>query len=366
MIRILQVVSDLDINSGALMVVMNYYRHIDRNKIQFDFIYFYEIEDDKMTHKEEIHSLGGRYYFIGKPKLSKQYQNKVKNYFDNHKGEYMAIHCHPIWAAEIFAPEAKKAGIKHVIQHSHSTKLGNNKLSIIRNRILMKGIDYFATDYAACSQEAAALLGKREVNIFRNAIDCQRFSFDQKERERIRKELIVDDDTILVGHVGRFTAEKNHLFLVDVFKEIVSQKKNFRLVLVGDGPLREQVQQYVLSIPVLNNRVFFLGRRSDIPSILSACDLFVLPSKYEGVPFAAIEAQAEGLHTVLSDCITKSIETKLTSYISLNVDLNDWAATIIEESKKNEDRNDQSAIINLGYDISVEAKKMEKYYEALV
>ena len=156
--RILHVVSSLNVNSGMMSVIMNYYRHIERKKIQFDFLYLFEIEN---TYKEEIEALGGKCYYIGNPKSIFSYMLKINNFFYSHKNVYNAIHCHPIYSSIMFGFFAKKNGIKRVIAHSHSTQYSDKKNSRIRNKFLINFITFFATDYVACTKEAANLFGKK-------------------------------------------------------------------------------------------------------------------------------------------------------------------------------------------------------------
>lgn len=362
MIRILHIVSDLDINSGAMNVVMNYYRNIDRSEIQFDFGYFSKMQG---TYEAEIHSLGGSAFYLGSPSFFPKFQKRLQSFFEDHKGDYIAVHCHPIWASEIVAVAAKRTGIKHIIQHSHSTKLGNNMISETRNRVLMCAVGLFATDYAACSEDAAKLLGKRSnVRIMHNAIDCERFSFSTENRESIRRQFGVSDTELVIGHVGRFSEEKNHAFLISVFETLLEKHPDSKLVLVGDGPLKEQIENE-LGRSAISSKVILTGKRTDIPALLSAMDVFVLPSKYEGVPFAVVEAQASGLPCVISSTVTKKIESNLTTYIELTGDYQIWAEAILTAATSESDREHQETIRKLGYDIKIESKKMQEYYEHL-
>ena len=360
--RILHVVNNLNVNSGVMSVLMNYYRHVDRSVVQFDFIYFFEVEG--ADYKQEIGKLGGRYYYIGKPGLSFSYQKKIKKFFQEHAGEFIAVHCHPIWSSEVFAIESKRAGIRHIIQHSHSTRLGNNPVSAIRNWFLVKVLGLFATEYAACSEEATVLLGrKKNVHIFRNAIECKKYSYDTKARDTIRREFDIPDNRLVLGHVGRFAAEKNHEFLIDIHECLVSQGVTSDLMLVGDGLLKDKMEQIVSArrLP----RVHFVGKRTDVPQLLSAFDVFVFPSKYEGVPLAVIEALATGLPCVISASITKSLQTSNTSFLELSLGPMGWAKKIAAIGCSANKRKSDYEIGSRGYDIEIEAKRLESYYRSL-
>ncbi len=368
MIRILHVVSSLNINAGMMSVIMNYYRHIDRDKIQFDFWYFEEMEE---THKAEIEALGGRTFFMPYRSFKPLDQRVIKLFFQQHKGEYAAVHCHPLWSSFIVAKEAKRSGINHVIQHVHSTKYSQKTSSGIRNRLLMKFIKFFATDYMACNHEARYLFGKRivedgDVLVLPNAIDIEKYQFDQSGREKIRNEFSIPNDTLVVGTVGRLSIEKNQQFIVDIFKELLSIYPNSRLIIVGDGNLREAIEQRVLKYDIQRN-VVLTGKRRDIQAILSAFDLFIMPSLFEGTPVSAIEARSSGLPCLISDTITKSINMPGIDYFHLQKSPNEWAQECLSfyEMWKSNDRNDYSEVVKRGFDIVSEAGKLQDYYLGL-
>ena len=359
MIKILHIVSDLDINSGAMNVVMNYYRNIDRSEVQFDFGYFNKMQG---TYEEEIRTLGGNVFYLGRPSLLFKYQKRLRVFFENHKGDYKVVHCHPIWASIIVGMAAKRTGIKRIIQHSHSTRLGNNKASVIRNRVLLFVMGFFATDYVACSEDAAKLMGKRSnVQIIHNAIDCERFSFSSKNRKDIRRQFGISDKELLIGHVGRFSEEKNHSFLLSVFGVLLQKHPDSRLILVGDGPLKKQIEDRIEQSS-LSSKVLLIGKRTDIPALLSSMDVFVFPSKYEGVPFAIVEAQFCGLPCVISSAVTKEIESNLTTYVDLAADFQMWSEAILTVAMRQTDREHQGTTQLLGYNIKTESKKMQDYY----
>lgn len=359
--RILHIVPSLNINAGMMSVIMNYYRHINRNEIQFDFLYFFEMDQ---TYKDEISSLGGRVFNIGKPSFKHSFQIKYNKFLKLHKGEYTAIHCHPIFAPEIFSHTAKKNGIKHIIAHSHSTKYSDNKISAIRNYFINLFVGICATEYMACSPEAAKLYGKRDVKILRNSIEGEKYRFSQEERQVIRREIGIPDNKVVIGHVGRFVAQKNHKMVIDIFTSYHQQNENSVLLLVGDGPLKSEMQDYARS-KVKDNSIFFLGRRADIPQLLSGFDVFILPSLFEGAPVSAVEAQFAGLPCLLSDTITKSINATDCEYLPINASPELWSQKI----KKDEDYNLRferyQKMIDAGFDIKSTAKDLANYYLSL-
>lgn len=368
MVRVLHVVNSLNINAGMMSVVMNYYRNINRDKVQFDFMYFTEMPED---HKEEIVKLGGRIFTLGKPSFCGKYQKQLNLFFEQHKNEYIAVHCHPIWAAEFFSSAAKKNGIKHVIAHSHSTKFSHKKISSIRNRIMVSIIGLFATDYIACSPEAAYLFGKKrvkngDVKIIRNSIECKKFKYNEIERKRIRKELGIDDKTLVIGNVGRLSVEKNQEFLLKVFKELLEIEPYAKMMIVGDGELRPKLETKIMELDI-KDYVILTGKRRDVAAILSCMDVFVMPSLFEGAPLSAIEAQTAGLPCIMSDTITKSVALSSTKYLSLTLSPKKWAEEIISvlKDKHLDNRKDYQEVIDAGFDIDKEAINLENYYLSL-
>lgn len=359
--RILQIVPSLNINAGMMSVVMNYYRHIDRNKVQFDFLYFFEMDQ---TYKDEIISLGGRIFTLGKPSFKHEFQVKYNQFLKQHKREFAAIHCHPIFAPEIFSHVAKKNGIKHVIAHSHSTKYSDNKLSAIRNYFINLFVGFCATDYMACSPEAAKLYGKRDVKILSNSIEGEKYRFSLEERKNIREELGIDGSKEVIGHVGRFVTQKNHKMVIDIYASYHNNNENSILLLVGDGPLKKKMEEYAVS-KVKDGSIIFLGRRSNIPQLLSAFDVFILPSLFEGAPVSAIEAQFAGLPCLLSDTITKSINATDCEYLSLNMSPEFWARKIKMNTEFDGRLIKYKKMIDYGYDIQSTAKELEEYYLSL-
>ncbi len=361
MIRILQVVPSLDINAGMMSVMMNYYRLIDRTRIQFDFLY---LSETQVSHKEEILALGGRVFFLGNASFGGTYRNNLKAFFEEHRGEYCAVHCHPIWAPVLVGSAAKANGVKHIIAHSHSTKFSEKFVSAARNRAMMPLVKRISTDFVACcSQAAKKQLGKLEnVFILKNAVDIKRYFFDEAQREKIRDELSISADDFVIGHAGRFSPEKNHGFMLGKFADIRKEIPNARLLLVGDGAMLEECKQIAQQLSLADS-VIFIGKRQDMPALLSAMDVFWLPSVFEGVPLSAIEAQASGLPCVLSSVITKEVDFGNCKYISLNEPVQVWAEAFaaIRSGKVNRIENGKK-LLGSSYDIESETENLLHYY----
>lgn len=302
--RILHIVSSLGTGSGVMAMLMNYHRHIDRERLQFDYLSFRNTTD---TYEDEIRELGGRVYHISRPSPCGSFCGEMKSFFREHQGEYDTIHCHPLYTAVIFAPTARHYGVRRVIQHSHTTKYSDKRVSAVRNLLMLALFDHRITDFAACSQEAKGIFfwkKSEEVFLLPNAIDLPRYAFSEEARKELREQYQLPPEATVIGHVGRFSPEKNHRFLLEAFADYAQFDPTARLLLVGDGVLQEQVKQEA-EARGLGESVIFAGRTNHAERAYSAMDVFVLPSVFEGFGLAAAEAQANGLPCVLSDRVPK-------------------------------------------------------------
>lgn len=365
MIRILHVLGCLN-RGGAETMVMNLYRDIDRTKVQFDFIIHTR---DKCAYDDEIESLGGKIYRVPRYNGKNHFQyKKAWNIFFQEHPEYKIIHGHVRSTASIYLKIAKKYGLT-TIAHSHSTSSGIGFSGIAKN-ILQYQIRYIADYLFACSESAGIwLFGKKACQkdnfyILNNAIDTQKFIYNQKKRMEKRKEFQLEDKFV-IGHVGRFYGPKNHKFLIDVFKAVHERNNNAVLMLVGDGELQQSIEKKVNDLGLSNN-VMFTGVRPDIPDILQFMDVFLFPSLYEGLPVTLIEAQAAGLPCIISDTITN--EVCITPYIrpvSLSKTANEWAEIVISSGKI--DRIDTSYYIEKnGFDIRETVEELTMFYENII
>lgn len=351
------------VGGGVESVVMNYYRYIDRTKVQFDFIC-----DDDSTNipYEEIEKLGGKVILIPPYQKVFKYHNKLKKILK--EGHYKIVHSHinTLSVFSLFA--AKCAGVPVRIAHSHSTTNKKEKKKNLLKQVLRPFSKLFATDYMCCSELAGRwLFGDKEydkgnVYLLNNAIDLDKFKYNETLRKKKRKELGISDDTLVIGHVGRFVEQKNHRFLIDIFNEVYNQNNNSLLLLVGQGPLMEEIKNKVISLKLEKN-VKFLGQRNDINELYQAFDVFLLPSLYEGLGMVLIEAQVNGLPCIASTEVPKiaRVSDKI-SFINLDDQMEIWVNTIIKYFN-NIDRykNNFTNEIN-NYDIKKEAQKLDKYY----
>lgn len=365
-IRIAQIMGKW-VGGGLESVVMNYYKNIDRNKIQFDF--FFD-EDSIDIPYEEIESLGGKVIIIPPYQKVFKYHKELKNML--RKGQYKIAHSHLNTLSVFSLYAAKRAGVPIRIAHSHSTTNRKEKKKNMIKQILRPFSKVFANEYMCCSELSGRwLFGNKEFNkgsvyLLNNAIDLNEFKYDEELRKNKRHELQINDDTIVIGHIGRFVEQKNHRFLIEIFNEIYKKNNNSILLLAGQGPLLEEIKEKVRKIKLEKN-VIFLGQRKDVNELYQAFDIFVLPSLYEGLPVVGIEAQATGNLCILSDDMTK--ETKIldsTKFMSLSNTAEEWADEILNNVKNYKKHDTKDEVSKYGFNIENEAEKLQKkYYEFL-
>ena len=321
---------------GAETFLMKIYRAIDRNEYQMDFCVNVK---EKNFYEDEILSLGGRMYRIpAKSENMKEYKRQLSELVKREGYEYVlriTSNCMGFLDLKI----AKKAGARVCSARSSNASDGGGIKPFVAHRIgrLLYGryvdVKIAPSDLAARYTFGDKAYENGRVNILHNAVDLNVFYFDGEARTRIRRELNIADDVKVIGHVGRFFAQKNHSFLVDVFSKIHKADKNTVLVLVGKGDLEDSVREQVHSLG-LDDAVIFTGVRSDVPKLLSAFDAFVFPSFYEGMPNTVIEAQATGLPCIISDTITREADiTGLVEYLPLG-DAEYWAQKSIAALNK--------------------------------
>ena len=363
-IRVLHFVSTLSRGSGVMSVIMNYYRHIDRNEIQFDFLHFVACED---SYIEEIRALGGRIYCIDKPGSSFQSVKQLDLFFRLHAEEYTWLHNHEVYLTFLLRPIAKKYGLEKFIVHCHATKYSDKTLHAVRNRILCLPIRFMKVDRFACSEAAGKFLyGEKmlkagKVFIMHNAIDCEKFRFRPEVRERLRKEMGLEGKFV-IGHVGRFERQKNHEFLIRVFRSFVKSSPNSQLLLIGSGSLEDYIHK--LSKDIVKN-IVFLGQRNNVYEWYQAMDMLWLPSLYEGFPVVALEAQAAGLPCVLSKAISSESDiTGRVLYLSFSKSPEKWAKKIIDFFNDKSDSRTEvwKTLEKSGFSINYEKNKLQSFY----
>ncbi|QUL53904.1 glycosyltransferase family 1 protein [Paenibacillus tritici] len=361
--RILHVVSTIGINSGVMSFLMSYYRNINREEIQFDFLFWV---DEDNSYAEEIRSLGGGVYKVQKPGFSRASLQSLLLFFKQNNGCYRIMHLHEVYLNMIVCPVARKYGFTHIISHCHTTKYSDKWINALRNRVLCLPLKSNVDEFFACSKDAGEFYyGKKKsmngkVQIINNAIDFQKFSYDVEKRKCIREKMELNNKFV-VGHVGRFNNQKNHDFLIDIFYEIHKKNNNAILLLVGIGPLEEKIKEKVRrKLP--QNTVIFLGQIHNINEILQGIDVFILPSLFEGLGIVLIEAQMSGLRCITSDAVPKDAQiTENIDFLSLELSAEKWADTAISNTIENR-YIDRKKIADAGFDIYVESKKLVDCY----
>lgn len=357
-IRVLHIVTYMG-RGGLETMLMNYYRNIDRTKVQFDFLVHRDFEAD---YDKEIEALGGRIYRISRLNpFSKKYLNELDLFFKEHK-EYKIVHSHLDCMAGIPLKYAKKNGISCRIAHAHSSNQDKN-LKYPLKLIFKRNIVKYANDCFACGQVAGQwMFGGKNFQILNNAIDAKQYIFDDKKRIHIRKMLEIDESAFVVGHIGRFEAVKNHTFLLDVFYEVLKKQENSVLILVGDGTLKDEIKQKCEKLK-MNKKVIFTGLRDDVPDVLQAVDVFILPSLYEGLGIVNVEAQAAGLPCLISERVPMECEMVkgLVKQINLDKGAKYWAEKTLEQAN-HQRRNTYSDILKSGFDIQQNAIWLSNFY----
>ena len=355
MVRVLQVVTKMGYG-GLEAMIMNYYRHINRNSIQFDFLVHRPEEAD---YHDEIRQLGGKIHTIQRlDPWSKSYKRELQHFFLNHP-EYQIIHVHQDCMSSVVLKIAKECGVPFRIAHAHSSSQDKNfkyPIKMFYKRLIKE----YATKLFACGNDAGDFIfGNAEYEIMANALDTSEYTYNPMIREKVRNQLGLKNE-ILIGHIGKFRVQKNQSFLVDVFSEIIKRQKS-KLIMIGTGSQLSAIKEKVFKLSLSNN-VILPGVRPDVADLLQAMDVFVFPSTYEGVPMVLIEAQAAGLPCLISDKVPiECKKTELVYQFSLNYSAKSWAEKALELSSiKREDKSE--LIKQSGYDITENAVRLQRYY----
>lgn len=367
-LRILQVVDKLTPDSGVATVVLRYHDAIDKKRIMFDFLVH---EEPDIRLRRRLEKEGSKIFVAPPLRLAAliPYLRFLRLFYKKHP-EYAIVHGHLPNAAPFYLGMARAAGVPVRIVHCHNTRSGDTAPKRIRNSLLFKLVPLCANVRCACSEAAARFLFgtrggrvKRSYHLIRNALPLEQYRFRPEVRERIRRELNIGADRLVIGHIGRMCPQKNQTFLLKIFAAFYAKHKNAVLMLIGDGELRESLRRQAREL-VPEGAVLWLGVRNDIPALLQTMDVFVLPSLYEGLPLAALEAQAAGLPCLLSANITEEarIVPGLAQYISLQKTPAEWAALIQPRERT---ANTGRFFAAAGYDIFIEAAKLATLYEKL-
>lgn len=372
--RILHVLGGTGLG-GAESRIMDLYRQMDKNEIQFDFLVhsnaIKRAGDDTSVRKpqfydEEIKKMGGHIYVLPKFKVYNYftYRNAVRAFFAKHH-EFHIVQGHMTSTASIYLPIAKRAGVPITVAHSRNAGVEKG-LKGIATRLLRKNLYKIADHCFACSKLAGIdVFGKKwvdagNVKIIHNAIDSQKFAYQPEKRDNIRKQLQIEDK-LVIGHVGGFRAQKNHPYLIEIFARLCALQDNAALLLLGDGSDREKIEQECEKLGI-KERVLFLGNQRHPEDYYQAFDFFLLPSLYEGLPGVLVEAQAAGLYCLVSDKITKEAQvTELVTYLDIEGPAEVWAEEILAH-KNYERQNTYRKMVESGFDVKTQAEGYRNFY----
>lgn len=360
-IKVLQVIAGMDMG-GAETFLMNVFKNIDRNQFEF---YFLCYGTKNFDYEEEIKNLGGHIIRI---ELSNN-KNIIKNFFEFEKviKDYNidVVHAHTHYNSMFAVYAAHKCGVKKIITHSHSTfsEINPSLIKKIYSQIAKYIINKYSNVYLACGKDAgdALFYKKNKYEICYNGIDLEKFVYSDEIRNIKRKEININDNEIVIGHVGRFEDVKNHNFILHIFKEFLKLESKSKLVLIGDGMLKESIDRKAVELGI-KDKVKILGKRKDVNYLYSTMDSFVFPSFYEGLPLTLIEAQTNGLPILASDSIDQHVNiTDEVEFCSLNNSADVWANKLHEKIGKR--YNHIYDIEQSKYNMKKNVYKLEEIYK---
>ena len=359
-IRVLQILG-IVAHGGVETVIMNYYRSINKSKIQFDFVVYSDADENYI---KEILAMGAKVYKVT-PYNKNLFKFMYEVYSIIKSNNYQIVHTNMNALSGFALLPACFAGAKVRILHNHTTDSKDEKIRSLIKNLLRPFAKLFANQYWDCSKLAAEwMYGKKtlasgKVIIINNAIDLEKFKFNKEKRKKLRMKLGLEK-CFVIGHIGRFVKCKNHEFLINVFVEVLKQKKNARLLLIGDGKLKKQIEEKIKKLGI-EKTIIFLGIRNDVADLYNVMDVFVLPSLYEGLPVVGVEAQANGLSFICSDRVTDEILlTDSIKLLSLQQSELEWCDAILNIKRREAVYSKNNLLEN--FDVKGESKKLEKIY----
>ncbi len=361
--KVLHIIGGMN-RCGAETFLMNVYREIDKDR--FDFYFLCYDKNVKYDYEDEINTLGGKIISIpslkkvGVKKFISSLQETMKdNKFD-------VIHAHTYYNSALPLYVARRSKIPIRIVHSHTT-LSEYKSSLIKkayNFLSKIIIDKNANMFLACSEDAGKSLffRNRKIIIIKNGINLNQFKFSEKARKKIREKFKIKQNEVLIGHIGRFEEEKNHIFLIQIFKCLLQKNKNYKLMLLGNGKELNNIKK-LCKENQLQNKILFLGNVSNVSEIINAFDLFVFPSLFEGLGIVLIEAQANGLKCITSNKVPKEADISgKTQFLSLEDGCESWVNSILNTNIEREKIN----TIHFNYDIKDTVNILVEIYNQLL
>ncbi len=366
-VRIIYILGNALQRGGTEAFVMNYLRHMDLNKVEIDFaVQGY----DKGVYDDEVCGYGCNIYHLPyKNKNFLQYRKQLRALFLN--GNYEVVHAHMDSANGLVLKWAKECGIPHRISHSHNTKvMTHNIFKLVINKYFRVLNNSNANYFFACSEDAGKwlygekMMAEGKINIIKNAIDVKRYVYSPKIREELRRQYGIKSKYI-IGMVGRLHFQKNPLFMLDVINELRKENEDYLLVLVGEGDLKDDIEKRIGELHCKNN-VWVVGARDNIDEWLNIFDIFCMPSLFEGLGIAGIEAQANGLVCLFSEYIPRSTGLLPTTvYLPIDGSKSVWVDYIRSHIEDGRMADSDEALKAQGYAIEEESKKLQTFYESL-
>ena len=364
-IRILQICASLSRGGGVQAVLQNYYTYMNQKEYIFDFV----VMGTEVGELEEwFESRGSRIYHVTPRGVSfKKNTEELKRIIKN--GNYDVVHCHQDYKSLIAIIIAKLYGVKTRIVHCHQAFPKESAKSRTIRAVSTLLIKCFANVFMGCGEDAARwLYGERMLKsgkaiVLNNAINLEKYAFSDAKRSKFRTDLGIDSKLVF-GNAARFTHQKNHKLLIDIFAKVYAQNQNSVLLLAGEGELMEETRAYCEQLGI-RDAVMFLGVRADICDVLSAMDIFLLPSRFEGLALIMVEAQANGIPAVCSPFVTRELELQNNVLFVQESDYENTEAwcSAIEKALDIGRLDDTTILTKAGYDIRQEAKKLEAIYE---
>ncbi|HFU4497079.1 TPA: glycosyltransferase [Streptococcus suis] len=355
MIRVLHYVGRMD-RGGMQALIMNLYRNIDRSEIQFDFAIHGTNNGD---FEKEIVAMGGEFYQFPIMRSNPlAYRKKWREFWSEHANDYSAFHMHNNSLANIIAlEEAARANVPIRIIHSHSSFANRGHLQILNNflhRLHRNKLNIVATHCITCSDRAAEWMyggmkiGSKDVILLKNGVDINKYKFSEEIRKSKRDELKAEEGELIIGQVGSFLPVKNHEFSLKLAKELKNRGIAFKFIFFGDGPLLDSIIKKAEELEILDETLF-VGKRSDVAELLSAMDIYVMPSLYEGLPVSLVEAQVNGVTSIVSDSITKTVAFNDNLHYKSIDTVDEWADLICQGAYAHE--ANIKKIVENGFDI---------------
>ena len=370
-IRVLQVVPSLNRAAGVARFAYNMDLYHDEDRVHFDYLHHSSIDGLLMhdkTYDKELQEKGSRVYLVNYASRGlSRFIEEVNTFFEEHGSEYDIVHCQMPNSAFCVLRDAKHAGVKHRILHSHLNNSSDQFLHRLRNAPLNAIGKMYATDRLACSEDAGKFLfGSEPFTVIRNGIPIEQFAYDAGINSELRAEYGISMDAPVIGGVGRMVKQKNYPFAVKVFAQFLRKRPDTKLVFIGDGTDRAELEQSIHDEGVTSS-VLLLGVREDINRLYSMLDVFFMPSLYEGLPVSCVEAQASGLPCVYStDVPHESDITQTGLFVDRTADISQWVTALERAMNGGRLTGNPEVLSARGYSASANAEQLMRYYEQLM